>query len=204
VITFVLATANSDKAREIEDVLRGEHVLGVELRARPADVPDVEEDGETLEDNARLKAIALCEATNLPAIADDTGLEVDALDGAPGVRAARYAGEDADYAANTRKLLDELTGVPLERRTARFSTVAVARWPDGLEVAALGTCEGHIAAAPRGTGGFGYDPVFVPAAGDGRTFAEMTAEEKQEQSHRGEAFRTLARGLRVVTEAEGS
>jgi XTP/dITP diphosphohydrolase len=203
VITFVLATANSDKAREIEDVLRDEHVLGVELRARPADVPDVEEDGETLEDNARLKAITLCEATNLPAIADDTGLEVDALDGAPGVRAARYAGEDADYAANTRKLLEELTGVPLERRTARFSTVAVARWPDGLEVAALGTCEGHIAAAPRGESGWGYDPVFVPAAGDGRTFAEMTAEEKQARSHRGEAFRTLAQGLRVVTEAEG-
>jgi len=200
-VKFVLATANPDKAREIEAVLRG---LDIELVERPPDVPDVDETGETLEDNARLKAVALTEATGMPAIADDTGLEVDALGGAPGVRAARYAGPDADYDANVARLLAELDGLPLERRTARFSTVAVARWPDGLEVAAIGSVEGVITATPRGENGWGYDPVFVPIAGDGRTFAEMTAEEKHAHSHRGEAFRTLAQGLRVIHETENS
>jgi XTP/dITP diphosphohydrolase len=201
-LTFVLATANPDKAREIAAVLR-ETQVAVDLVDRPASVPEVEESGATLEDNARLKAAALCEATHLPALADDTGLEVDALDGAPGVRSARYAGPEATYADNVARLLAELEGVALERRTARFSTVAVARWPDGLEVAALGTVEGLIAAAPRGSGGFGYDPVFVPASGDGRTFAEMSAAEKHAHSHRGDAFRTLAEGLRVIERTEG-
>ncbi|MGQ0802429.1 MAG: RdgB/HAM1 family non-canonical purine NTP pyrophosphatase [Actinomycetota bacterium] len=196
---FVLATANPDKAREIEEVLRD---LDIELVERPADVPEVEETGETLEDNARLKATALCAATGLPAIADDTGLEVEALGGAPGVHSARYAGAGAGYEANVARLLAELDGLPLERRTARFSTVAVARWPDGLEVAALGSVEGLITAAPRGANGFGYDSVFVPVAGDGRTFGEMTTEDKHAHSHRGEAFRTLAQGLRVIRETE--
>ena len=144
---------------------------------RPDDVPDVEETGATLEDNARLKAVALRDATGLPAIADDTGLEVDALDGAPGVRSARFAGERRDLRRQRGELLlERLDGVPPERRTARFATVALARWPDGREVAALGDVEGTIADASRGaTAGFGYDPVFVPDEGDGRTFAEMTA-----------------------------
>jgi len=200
--TFVLATANPDKAREIAAVLR-ETEVDVDLVDRPASVPEVEESGATLEENARLKAAALCEATDLPALADDTGLEVDALDGAPGVRSARYAGPKATYADNVTRLLKELEGVALERRTARFSTVAVARWPDGMEVAALGTIQGLIAAAPRGTGGFGYDPVFVPASGDGRTFAEMSDAEKHAHSHRGDAFRKLAEGLRVIERTEG-
>lgn len=199
---FVLATANPDKAREIAGVLHAADP-GIELVERPGDVAEVDETGETLEDNARLKAAALCAATGLPAIADDTGLEVDALGGAPGVRSARYAGADATYDANVARLLAELDGLPPERRTARFSTVAVARWPDGLEVAALGSVDGIITAAPRGVNGFGYDPVFVPVAGDGRTFAEMTAEEKHAHSHRGEALRTLAQGLRVVQHTEG-
>lgn len=201
--TFVLATANTDKAREIAALLR-ESDVAIDLVARPTTVPEVEETGTTLEENARLKAAALCEATALPALADDTGLEVDALDGAPGVRSARYAGASATYEDNVVRLLADLDGVALERRTARFSTVAVARWPDGLEVAALGTVEGLIAAAPRGRGGFGYDPVFVPATGDGRTFAEMTDDEKHAHSHRGEAFRTLAQGLRVIEQTEGA
>ncbi|MGH9032042.1 MAG: RdgB/HAM1 family non-canonical purine NTP pyrophosphatase [Acidimicrobiia bacterium] len=200
--TFVLATANRDKAREIAAVLR-ETSVAIDLVDRPATVPEVEEAGGTLEENARLKATALCDATDLPALADDTGLEVDALDGAPGVRSARYAGPRATYEDNVVRLLADLEGVARERRTARFSTVAVARWPDGLEVAALGTVEGVIAAAPRGRRGFGYDPVFVPAAGDGRTFAEMTDDEKHAHSHRGEAFRTLAQGLRVIEQTEG-
>ena len=145
---------------------------------RPPDVPEVEETGATLEENARLKAVALCGATGLPAIADDTGLEVDALDGAPGVYTARFAGVDASYADNVTRLLELIDGLEADRRTARFTTVALAHWPDGREVAAIGTVEGLIADAPRGELGFGYDPVFVPDEGDGRTFAEMTPAEK--------------------------
>ena len=200
--TFVIATANPDKAREIVALL-SEEAPSLELVARPPEVPDVDEVGETLEDNARIKAVALCDATALPAVADDTGLHVDALGGAPGVHTARYAGEDATYADNVEKLLGELDALPLEQRAARFATVAVARWPDGLEVAALGEVEGVITTAPRGDGGFGYDPVFVPLEGDGRTFAEMTDREKHALSHRARAFRTLAQGVRVVQETEG-
>ena len=197
VTRFVLATANPDKAAEITRILR-DAGAPVELAPRPADVPEVEETGATLEANARLKAVGLATATGLPAIADDTGLEVDALGGAPGVYSARFAGPDATYADNCTLLLRRLDGVPPGRRTARFATVALARWPDGREAAALGTVEGTIADAARGEGGFGYDPVFVPTEGDGRTFAEMTADEKHAISHRGRAFRTLADGLKVL------
>jgi XTP/dITP diphosphohydrolase len=200
VTRFVLATANPDKAAEILQILR-DAGAPVDLEPRPVDVPDVEETGATLEANARLKAASLSAATGLPAIADDTGLEVDALGGAPGVSSARFAGPGATYADNCALLLRRLEGVPAERRTARFATVALAHWPDGREAAALGTVEGTIAESARGEGGFGYDPVFVPAESDGRTFAEMTAAEKHAISHRGRAFRTLAEGLRVMIEA---
>jgi XTP/dITP diphosphohydrolase len=203
VTTFVLATANPDKATEIGEVL-SEAGAAVMLRPRDPSIPEVEETGETLEENARLKAVAVCRATELPAIADDTGLEVDALGGDPGVRSARFAGDDATYADNCELLLRRLEGVTADRRTARFSTVAIARWPDGREVAAIGTVEGRISLAPRGHGGFGYDPVFIPAEGDGRTFAEMTPAEKHSVSHRGRAFRTLAEGLRALADARGS
>ena len=198
---LVLATANPDKADEIRAVLR-DAGIAVELLPRPDDVADVDETGTTLEENARLKAVALCEATGLPAIADDTGLAVDVLDGAPGVHSARYAGEDATYADNVAKLLDALRDVADAERTARFTTVALARWPDGREVAAIGDVEGMIATDARGREGFGYDPVFVPVEGDGRTFAEMAPSEKHAVSHRGRAFRTLADGLRVVAALE--
>jgi len=194
---FVLATANPDKAREIIDVLRAAGA-GIEIEPRDPSLPDVDETGVTLEENARIKAQAICDATDRPAIADDTGLEVDALDGAPGVHSARFAGEGATYADNVEMLLRRLDGVEDASRTARFATVAIARWPDGREVAAIGTVEGTIATAPRGDGGFGYDPVFVPNECDGRTFAELTPSEKHAVSHRGRAFRTLAEGLRVV------
>jgi len=197
---FVLATANPDKATEIATVLR-EAGAAIELVERPADLPDVDETGATLEENARLKAIEVSVRTGLPAIADDTGLEVDALDGAPGVRSARFAGEDATYADNVALLLERLAGVPDDRRTARFSTVAVARWPDGREVAAIGSVEGRIIREARGAGGFGYDPVFVPTEGDGRTFAEMSPADKHACSHRGRAFRTLAERLRAAVDA---
>ena len=192
---MVLATANPDKAREIRDIL-GESGVASGLVPRPDDVADVDETGATLHENARQKAEALCAATGLPAIADDTGLEVDALDGRPGVHSARYAGDGASYADNVEKLLAELAGVPAKRRTARFATVALARWPDGRELVARGEVRGRIAAEPRGEGGFGYDPVFVPDDGDGRTFAEMSTTEKHELSHRGRAFRALALALR--------
>ncbi len=184
---FVLATANPDKAEEIAAILGP----GVRLVPRPSSVDDVDETGDTLVDNARLKARALADATGRPAIADDTGLEVDALGGAPGVRSARYAGEGATYAQNMARLLDELDGVA-EPRTARFRTVALAAWPDGRELSAEGFVAGRITTVARGTGGFGYDPLFVPDEGDGRTFAEMAAAEKHSLSHRGRAFRALA------------
>jgi XTP/dITP diphosphohydrolase len=191
---LVSASANPDKVAEIEAILRE---CGIELLPRPADVPEVDEDAETLEGNARLKARALCDATGMAAVADDTGLEVASLGGAPGVRSARFAGEDATYVDNVMKLLDALSDLPEpEERSARFRTVAMACFPDGPEVMADGTVEGAIALGPSGDNGFGYDPVFVPYEGDGRTFAEMSADEKHAISHRGRAFRALAARLR--------
>jgi XTP/dITP diphosphohydrolase len=191
---FVLATANRDKAAEIASIFA--EFSSVELVPRPVEIPDVEETGETLVDNARLKARALTAATGLAALADDTGLFVDALDGAPGVYSARFAGEDATYADNAEKLLSSLHGLGDETsRTARFTTVALVAFPDGTEQMVEGSVEGTIALEPRGSLGFGYDPVFVPLDGDGRTFAEMTAEEKHAISHRGRAFRGLAERL---------
>ena len=196
-LCFVLATANPDKAREIIEVLSADGD-GIEIEPRDPSLPDVDETGATLEENARIKAKAISDATGRPAIADDTGLEVDALGGEPGVHSARFAGEGATYDDNVEKLLRRLHGIEGAARTARFATVAIARWPDGREVAALGTVEGTIATSPRGNGGFGYDPVFVPDECDGRTFAELSPSEKHAVSHRGRAFRTLAEGLRVV------
>ncbi len=194
-LRLVLASANPDKVAEIEAILSA--ALEVTLLPRPTDVPDVVEDGVTLLDNARLKARALVAATGEAAVADDTGLEVDALGGAPGVYSARYAGEDARYADNVAKLLRELAALVDAggERRARFRTVALAAFPDGTEVWAEGAVEGTIAVAGRGDAGFGYDPVFVVVGtegGDGRTFAEMTAGEKGALSHRGRAFRALA------------
>jgi XTP/dITP diphosphohydrolase len=194
---LVLASANPDKVAEIAAVLRA--ALEVELLPRPTDVPDVEENGATLLDNARLKARTLVVATGLASVADDTGLEVDALGGAPGVHSARYAGEGVTYAENVDKLLADLNALPDHggTRTARFRTVALASFPDGSELWAEGSVEGTIAARPAGSGGFGYDPVFVPLEGGDRTFADMTPNEKQAISHRGRAFRALAEKLVV-------
>ena len=192
---LVLASANPDKVKEIVAVLSAS--LPVELVPRPDGVPEVVEDADTLVGNARLKARALVAATGMAAVADDTGLEVDALDGAPGVYSARYAGEDATYADNVAKLLSELGALANGggARTARFRTVALAAFPDGTEVWAEGVVEGTIAHEARGAGGFGYDPVFVPAEGGGRTFAEMIPDAKHAISHRGRAFRSLAAAL---------
>jgi XTP/dITP diphosphohydrolase len=187
---IVCASANPDKAAEIVAVL---DPFGISLLPRPDDLPDVVENEPTLEGNARLKAVAVCDATGQPALADDTGLEVDALGGAPGVFTARFAGEDATYADNVMKLLDALADLPEpEERMARFRTVALVRFPDGREVTAAGWVDGTIALGPRGTNGFGYDPVFEPLEARGRTFAELSTEEKHAISHRARALRALA------------
>jgi XTP/dITP diphosphohydrolase len=202
-VRLVVASANPDKVAEIAAILEP---AGVELEPRPASVPDVVEDADTLVGNARLKAVAIAEATGAPAVADDTGLEVDALDGAPGVRSARYAGEAAAYADNVAKLLAELEAAgavgPAQRR-ARFRTVALVRWPDGREVVADGVVEGAITAAPEGEGGFGYDPVFAPDGAGGRTFAQMSPDDKHAISHRGRAFRHLAELLAAAAPETG-
>ena len=184
-----LASANPDKAAEIVEIVTP---LGLDVEPRPPGLVDVDETADTLEGNARLKALAVAVASRAPALADDTGLEVDALAGAPGVRSARYAGEHARYQDNVEKLLAALRDVPDAGRTARFRTVAMVCWPDGREVLAEGVVGGRIADAPRGDRGFGYDPVFIPDEGDGRTFAEMTDAEKHVLSHRGRALRALA------------
>ncbi len=188
---IVVASANPKKAAELADLLAD---LDVEVLPRPSEVPDVIEDADTFEGNARLKAVALASATDQVALADDSGLEVDALGGAPGVHSARYAGDPASDADNVALLLAELDRVGATsptRRTARFRCVLVLRRPDGAELVAAGVVEGHIADEQAGEGGFGYDPVFVPDDGDGRTFAQMTGEEKQAISHRGRALRAL-------------
>jgi XTP/dITP diphosphohydrolase len=186
---LVCASANPDKVAEIQRLLDGV----VELLPRPSHVPDVVEDAGSLLGNARLKAAALCAATGLPAVADDTGLEVDALDGAPGVDAAHYAGEGCTYAENRSKLLSEMAGV--SDRRAAFKTVAIVVWPDGSELHVEGVCPGVITADERGEIGFGYDSVFQPDEGGGATFAEMGVEAKNAISHRGRAFRALLDAL---------
>ena len=188
---FVSATGNPDKLREIVAILGSD----IELAPRPEGLAEPEENAATLEGNARIKAICVAEASGSPAIADDTGLEVDALDGEPGVRSARFAGENATYEDNVALLLERLQGVAATARTTRFKTIALARWPDGKEVIAEGVVEGVIATTPRGTNGFGYDPIFIPADSNGRTLAEMTNTEKNAISARGQAFRELQKKL---------
>jgi XTP/dITP diphosphohydrolase len=194
---IVLASANAKKAAELAEILGG---LGgpVELLPRPPDVPEVVEDADDFVGNARLKAVALVRATGVASLADDSGLEVDALGGAPGVRSARYAGDGARDADNVAKLLEELERAGArspEARFARFRCAIVLRLDDGSEVVAEGSVEGTIADSERGEGGFGYDPVFLPVEGDGRSFAHMSAEEKHAISHRGRALRSLVEQL---------
>ncbi|MCU1400382.1 MAG: nucleoside-triphosphatase [Acidimicrobiales bacterium] len=188
---YVCASANPDKVAEIAALLDGL----VELLPRPVEVPDVVEDADTLVGNARLKAAAICAATGMPALSDDTGLEVDALGGEPGVYTARFAGDGCSYADNRAKMLRVLDGVPLPNRTARFRTVAMVVWPDGRELAVEGVCEGLIAETELGTRGFGYDAVFIPSDSDGRSFSQLSEAEKNEISHRGRAFRALVAAL---------
>ena len=203
---LVFATRNRGKLVELRQLLPGVDVLAIdEAAARLGrDIPEVVEDGDTFEANAIKKAREVSAATGLPALADDSGLEVDALGGAPGVYSARYAGEAAGDAANNAKLLVALAGVPADRRAARFHAVlalADVAGPLGAQVlTAHGTCEGLILDAPRGTGGFGYDPLFwFPDLS--ATFAELGVGTKGEQSHRARAMRALAPRLLAYLQA---
>jgi XTP/dITP diphosphohydrolase len=185
---LVVASKNPDKVSELEELIASLPLAGEVVRG--LDWEDVEETGSTLEENASIKGRAVAEAVGLPALADDTGLEVGALDGEPGVSTARFAGPDAVYEDNVRKLLEIMEGEP--ERDARFRTVVALVMPDGAEVVAEGSLEGVITTSPRGDEGFGYDPVFEV---DGRTLAEMTVEEKNQLSHRARAIRALGVAL---------
>lgn len=196
-VTIVLATRNKGKVREMEEPLRAFGLRVVGLDAFP-DLPEVEETGATFEENALLKARDVARRTGLLAIADDSGLEVDALDGAPGVRSARYSDDMPDLPGeskderNVMKLLAALSSARLWQRSARFRTVIAACTPEGDTLVAPGTWEGSIACSPRGKNGFGYDPVFLDPE-LGRTAAELSPEEKMARSHRGNALRELLR-----------
>jgi XTP/dITP diphosphohydrolase len=192
VSTLVLATANPHKTEEMRQVLSA---FDIELLPRPSDVPDVDETEDTLEGNALLKARALASATGVPAIADDTGLFIDALDGEPGVYSARYAGEGATFEDNVRKVLFELNDVDTPQRSARFRTVIALANPDGTAWWVDGAVEGIILPDRRGEHGFGYDPIFAPVGAGGRSLAELSSDEKNAISHRGNALRAFAEKL---------
>lgn len=187
-MTFVIATHNAKKLKELKRILEP---LGFDAVIRE-DLPEVEETGTTFAENALLKAESACKVTGMPAIADDSGLVVDALGVAPGVYSARYAGEGATDRQRYEKLLEELREVPTEQRTARFVSAVCCVFPDGKILTAEGACEGIIAFGPKGEGGFGYDPIFLVGE---RSYAEMTAEEKDSISHRGRALAKLAQEL---------
>lgn len=187
-MTFVIATHNAKKLKELKRILEP---LGFDAVIRE-DLPEVEETGTTFAENALLKAESACKVTGMPAIADDSGLVVDALGGAPGVYSARYAGEGATDRQRYEKLLEELREVPTEQRTARFVSAVCCVFPDGKILTAEGSCEGIIAFEPKGESGFGYDPIFFVGE---RSYAEMTAEEKDSISHRGRALAKLAQEL---------
>lgn len=189
---FLLATHNQKKRNELERILSP---LGVQvLTAEDAELEltDVEETGETFEENAILKAQSGCRESEMPCVADDSGLEVDALDGAPGVYSARYAGEHGNDDKNIEKLLAALRDVPQAQRTARFVCTACCEFPDGTRIITRGECPGTIAFERSGDGGFGYDPVFVPTEADGRSMAALTDAEKDAISHRRRALEKLA------------
>lgn len=189
---FLIATHNMKKRDELQRILSplGVHVLTADEAG--VDLTDVEETGTTFEENALLKARSGCKEGKMPCIADDSGLCVDALDGAPGVYSARFAGEHGNDDKNNEKLLSLLSDVPPEKRTARFVSTVACVFPDGRELVVRGECEGKIGYDKRGENGFGYDPLFYVGE---RTFAEFTPEEKDAVSHRGNALRALTEAL---------
>ncbi len=185
---LVIATRNPGKVREILEICAEWPVEWVTFET--ASWPDVEETGEGYLENALLKARTAAGTVGIPALADDSGIEVDALGGGPGPRSARFAGEQASDEENLRLLIDRVGAVAEDRRSARYRCIAACAWPDGSDLWAEETCEGKLIVEPRGSGGFGYDPIFVPEGYD-RTMAELTSEKKHLVSHRGKAFRSL-------------
>lgn len=191
--TFVIASNNPKKVNELNRILNPMGITAKTAKEMGVSLDDVEETGTTFVENARLKARAAFERTKLPCIADDSGLMVDALNGAPGVYSARYSGENATDSANNEKLLAELSQVQPARRTAKFVCVICCILENGKEIIAHGECIGTIAAKPRGNDGFGYDPLFIVEGG--KSFAQLSPEEKDKISHRGNAIRILKQQL---------
>ncbi|MBR2560235.1 MAG: XTP/dITP diphosphatase [Firmicutes bacterium] len=197
--TIIAASHNRHKITEIEAItaLFGYRVISRDEAGLPRD--EVEEDGSTFEENSYKKARVIMDMCGKPTIADDSGLMVDFLDGAPGVISARFAGEECDDAKNNAKLLALMDGVPAEERTAKFVSVITLLFPDGRKLTARGECPGHILTEQRGTGGFGYDPLFLPDGAE-LTFAQMGPEEKNRISHRARALAELRRQLEEMGE----
>ncbi len=189
---IIIATHNKHKLQEMSRILSPMGYEVVTDRDLGIELTDAEENGETFLDNARIKAESGCRESGLPCIADDSGLCVDALGGAPGVFSARYSGVHGDDDGNNRKLLKELEGVPTEKRTAHFACAICVSFPDGSEITATGKCEGYIGYEKKGENGFGYDPLFMVGS---RSLAEMTAKEKDAISHRGNALKELQKIL---------
>jgi XTP/dITP diphosphohydrolase len=201
---LALATKNEGKIREILQICADWPVrwaMAREIEGGPehhaATWPEVQETGQTYLENALLKARAAARGAGVPAVADDSGIEVDALGGEPGLRSARFAGPEATDAQNLGLLIERISDVPDSLRTARYRCVAACAWPGGREVWAEGMCEGRLILEPRGSGGFGYDPIFVPQREPNRTMAELPPEEKNAISHRGGALRSLGERLRA-------
>ena len=189
---FILATNNMKKLAEMQRILSPLGINVVTAKMLGKQLEDVEEDGKTFEDNAKLKARAACKEMKMPAIADQTGLCVDYLDGAPGIFSARFAGEHGNDEKNNDLLLEKLDGVPLEKRTAHYVCAICCTFPDGREIVVRGECNGVIGFERDGHEGFGYDPLFLV---DGKAFGRYTAEEKDKISHRGNALRLLTKEL---------
>lgn len=194
---YIIATHNPKKLKELSRILLPLGIEAVTDRDLGIETTEVEENGKTFEENAYLKAASACKESGLPAVADDSGLCVDALDGAPGLYSARYAGEGATDAEKIEKILAALADVPKDKRTARFVSAICCVFPDGKTLYARGECEGEIAFEASGEGGFGYDPVFVTG---GKSFAQMTAEEKDAVSHRGRSLRAFSQVLKTYLE----
>ena len=191
---FVLASHNKGKIQEVKQIWEP---MGFEIVPMPEDFPEIEENGESFEENAMIKARAVSKALSLPAIADDSGLVVDALDGFPGIHSARWAGPEANDHDRNQLLLEKLLSVPEEQRGAQFVCVAACVFPDGRELAVRGQCRGTILGEEHGSGGFGYDPIFcVPEYGC--TFGELASDVKNSISHRARAFTALGSALKTL------
>ncbi len=195
---FLIATHNMKKRDELSRILKPVGVRALLAEEAGVDLTDVEETGTTFEENAFLKAQSGYLESGMPCIADDSGLAVDALDGAPGVFSARYSGEHGNDDKNNELLLENLRDVPMEQRTARFVSAVCCVFPDGRKITVRGECEGKIAFDLKGNGGFGYDPLFLPEGYEGKTMAQLTPEEKDSISHRGKALRLLSKKLEEI------